>query len=77
MLAENGMKVTAMPGGTGMARRVAGGGFDLVLLDVMLPGEDGFALCRRIRETSRIPIVMLTARAEETDRVIGLEIGAD
>lgn len=77
LLAENGMKVTALPGGTGMARRVAGGGFDLVLLDVMLPGEDGFALCRKIRETSRIPIVMLTARAEETDRVIGLEIGAD
>lgn len=77
LLVENGMKVTSLPGGAGVARRVAGGGFDLVLLDVMLPGGDGFALCRKIRETSRIPIVMLTARAEETDRVIGLEIGAD
>ncbi|MCM0019958.1 MAG: response regulator transcription factor [Tagaea sp.] len=77
LLAENGMKVTALPGGVGVARRVAGGGFDLLLLDVMLPGEDGFALCRKIRESSPIPIVMLTARAEETDRVIGLEIGAD
>ena len=50
---------------------------DLVILDVMLPGMDGFALCRRIRETSRVPIIMLTARGDVTDRVVGLEIGAD
>jgi len=50
---------------------------DLVILDVMLPGMDGFAVCRRVRETSRIPIIMLTARGEVTDRVVGLEIGAD
>ena len=50
---------------------------DLVILDVMLPGMDGFAVCRRIRETSRVPIIMLTARGDVTDRVVGLEIGAD
>ncbi len=50
---------------------------DIVILDVMLPGLDGFAVCRKIRETSRIPIVMLTARGDVMDRVVGLEIGAD
>src|SRR5436189_3187999 len=50
---------------------------DLVILDVMLPGMDGFAVCRRIREASRVPIIMLTARGDVTDRVVGLEIGAD
>lgn len=51
--------------------------YDIVLLDVMLPGIDGFEVCRRIRATYDVPIVMLTARGEETDRVVGLEIGAD
>jgi DNA-binding response OmpR family regulator len=50
---------------------------DLVVLDVMLPGTDGFALCRKVRETSRIPIIMLTARGDVVDRVLGLELGAD
>jgi DNA-binding response OmpR family regulator len=50
---------------------------DIVILDVMLPGMDGFAACRKIRETSRVPIVMLTARGDVMDRVVGLEIGAD
>ncbi len=50
---------------------------DLLLLDVMLPGRDGFALCREIRRRSRVPIIMLTARGELTDRVTGLELGAD
>ena len=51
--------------------------FDIVLLDVMLPGEDGFSVCQKIRRFSQIPIIMLTARGEITDRVVGLEIGAD
>ena len=51
--------------------------FDAVLLDVMMPGMDGLDVCRRIRETSRVPIIMLTARGDEADRVVGLELGAD
>ena len=54
-----------------------GGDFDAVILDVMLPEMDGFAVCRRIRERSDVPIVMLTARGETTDRIVGLELGAD
>src|ERR687892_499311 len=50
---------------------------DIVVLDVMLPDMDGFAVCRKIRETSRVPIVMLTARGDVTDRIVGLELGAD
>jgi DNA-binding response OmpR family regulator len=50
---------------------------DLVILDVMLPEQDGFEVCRKIRKTSAVPIVMLTARGEVTDRIVGLEIGAD
>ena len=50
---------------------------DLILLDVMLPGMDGFEICKRVREQSEVPIIMLTAREEEADKVFGLEIGAD
>ncbi len=50
---------------------------DVLVLDVMLPGKDGFAICREVRETSGVPIVMLTARGEVADRVMGLELGAD
>ena len=53
------------------------GVFDAVLLDVMMPGMDGVEVCRRIRERSRVPVIMLTARGDEADRVVGLEIGAD
>ena len=58
-------------------RALRGGDHDIVILDVMLPEMDGFVVCRRIREFSRVPIIMLTARGEVTDRVIGLELGAD
>jgi DNA-binding response OmpR family regulator len=50
---------------------------DIVVLDVMMPGMDGFAVCRKVRETSRVPIVMLTARGGVMDRIVGLELGAD
>lgn len=50
---------------------------DLILLDVMLPGMDGFEICKRVRETSQVPIIMLTAREEEADKIFGLELGAD
>jgi two-component system phosphate regulon response regulator OmpR len=56
---------------------LAAGNFDAVILDVMLPDLDGFEVCKRIRERSNIPILMLTARGDETDRIVGLEIGAD
>ena len=55
----------------------AAGGFDLVVLDLMLPGLDGFALLKRLRARSRVPVLMLTARGEDEDRIIGLELGAD
>jgi DNA-binding response OmpR family regulator len=58
-------------------RRLAATHPDLVLLDVMLPGRDGFAVCREIRRRSRVPVIMLTARGDVVDRVTGLELGAD
>ena len=61
---------------TGLAQ-LRGGGFDAAILDVMLPEMDGFELCRTIRRDSDIPIVMLTARGEVMDRIVGLELGAD
>jgi DNA-binding response OmpR family regulator len=51
--------------------------FDAVLLDVMMPGMDGLEVCRRLRQTSQVPVIMLTARGDEADRVVGLELGAD
>jgi two-component system OmpR family response regulator len=56
---------------------LAGGGFDAVILDVMLPEMDGFEVCRRIRHAGNLPVIMLTARGEVMDRVVGLELGAD
>ena len=65
--------------GTGPAalERVARGGLDLLVLDVMLPELSGFEVLRRLRAVSRVPVIMLTARGEEVDRVVGLELGAD
>ena len=59
------------------AERALEGNFDILVLDVMLPGANGFEVLRRIRASSRIPVVMLTARGEEVDRIVGLELGAD
>lgn len=56
---------------------LAGHAFDLVIADIMMPGEDGLSLCRHIRSTSNLPVILLTARAEELDRILGLEVGAD
>src|ERR1700684_1116032 len=53
------------------------GGFDLIVLDVMLPGLDGFEILKRLRVTSRVPVLMLTARGEDVDRIVGLELGAE
>lgn len=57
--------------------RLQEGNFDAAILDIMLPEMDGFEVCRRIRKDSQVPIIMLTARGELTDRVVGLEMGAD
>jgi two-component system OmpR family response regulator len=71
-------RAEAADGGTAFDRLIAARGYpDLVVLDVMLPGEDGFAICRRIRAQSRVPIIMLTARGDDIDRIVGLELGAD
>jgi OmpR family response regulator RpaB len=68
--------VAATRPSTGLAR-LAAGGIDAVILDVMLPEMDGFEVCRRIRAASDVPVLMLTARGELSDRVVGLELGAD
>jgi DNA-binding response OmpR family regulator len=75
--APHGVEIVHVRDGQGGLRRVEQGGIDVVLLDLTLPGMDGLEVCKRIREHSRIPIVMLTARGDETDRVVGLELGAD
>lgn len=66
----------ALDGATGLEKALAGR-FDLVILDVLLPGMDGREICRRVRESSAVPIVMVTARATEEDRIEGLDLGAD
>jgi DNA-binding response OmpR family regulator len=78
-LATHGVAVDNVEEGVAALERLAAGaeGYDIVLLDVMLPGMGGFEVCRRIRARSDLPIVMLTARGEDTDRVVGLELGAD
>ncbi|WP_394847592.1 response regulator transcription factor [Pendulispora brunnea] len=76
-LEQNGFTVTAVSDGPQGLAALGNGTFDAVLLDVMMPGMDGLEVLRRIREKNRIPVLMLTAKGDETDRVVGLEIGAD
>ena len=68
--------VHATNGREGLAR-VASGSCDVVLLDIMLPGDDGFAVCRELRKSSAMPVIMLTARGDPNDRIAGLDLGAD
>jgi DNA-binding response OmpR family regulator len=75
--APHGVELTHAGDGPSGIARLKQGAFDVVLLDLTMPGMDGLEVCRRIRESSRIPILMLTARGDETDRVVGLELGAD
>lgn len=72
-----GFKVCGAGGGEEMRRLLAKGDTDLVILDLMLPGEDGLTLCREIRARSAVPVIFLTAAGSEADRVVGLEMGAD
>ena len=76
-LNESGMVAEIAQDGVAMDMRMRASNFDLVILDVMLPGESGLSLCRRLRVTTNIPILMLTAADAEIDRIVGLEIGAD
>lgn len=76
-LGAEGYGVEAVESGAMMERVLLRGMPDLVILDVMLPGEDGLSICRRLRSRSRVPILMLTAKHDEIDRIVGLEMGAD
>jgi two-component system phosphate regulon response regulator OmpR len=71
------VSLEVVPDGRGGLARLGQGAYDAVLLDVMLPGEDGFTVCRRIRESSDVPVIMLTARGDDDDRIVGLDLGAD
>ena len=74
---KHGYPVTPASDGRAMFGALQREKIDLVILDIMLQGEDGFSLCRRLRASSKVPVIMLTAMAEQTDRIVGLELGAD
>ena len=76
-LRDAGFEVETVEDGAAMRAALARGRHDLVVLDLMLPGEDGLSLCRSLRAHSALPVIMLTARGDEFDRVLGLEMGAD
>ena len=76
-LARNGYRVSVAPNGAAMMRTLSTVRIDLVVLDITMPGEDGLTLCRRLRASGTMPIIMLTARGGEADRIVGLEMGAD
>ncbi|MBH0238556.1 response regulator [Methylobrevis albus] len=76
-LAKNGLRVSVAESAAAARRMLKAASVDLIVLDIMMPGEDGLSLCRHLRETADIPVILLTAMADDTDRVIGLEIGAD
>lgn len=76
-LEREGFRVDALDDGTKALEAIGRGTYDLVVLDIMLPGVDGLELCRRVRASSRLPILFLSARSDEIDRVLGLELGGD
>ncbi|ONF97619.1 Transcriptional regulatory protein OmpR [Sphingomonas jeddahensis] len=76
-LTKQGFRVTQVADAEAARTRLGAYAIDLVVLDIMMPGEDGLSLCRYIRATSDVPVILLTARTEETDRIVGLEMGAD
>ena len=76
-LKKEGFATDAAYDGKAGYEKAVSGDFDLILLDIMLPLMDGFEVCRKVREKSNVPILMLTAKEEETDKVMGLELGAD
>src|SRR5690606_17052563 len=76
-LEREGYRVSTVDDGAEAIDAITRGAFDLVVLDVMLPGVDGLEVCRRVRATSKVPILFLSARSDEIDRVLGLELGGD
>ena len=76
-LVREGFAVEVAEDGVGVDRALARMKPDLVILDIMLPGEDGLSICRRLRMRSAVPVIMLTARNDDIDRIVGLELGAD
>ena len=76
-LEKNGMRATSAADAVAMDTAMKVGQFDLIVLDVMMPGEDGLSVCRRLRAQGGIAILMLTALGDDTDRIVGLEVGAD
>lgn len=76
-LVKNGFRATAVDSAREMDKKMAESRFDLVILDVMMPGEDGLSVCRRLRNGGDIAVLMLTALGEVTDRIVGIEMGAD
>jgi len=76
-LLKNGYRVSTAADGSQMQERLTTEHIDLLILDLMLPGEDGLTLCRNLRVSSNLPIIMLTARGDDLDRILGLEMGAD
>lgn len=76
-LKQNGFRVSTAENGSELNAVLRSASIDLIVLDILMPGENGLDICRRIRETKDIPVILLTAVAEETDKIIGLEMGAD
>jgi two-component system, OmpR family, response regulator len=76
-MTDHGFDVSAARSGRDLDKVMSGGKIDCVILDVGLPGEDGLSICKRLRGKSSVPIIMVTARGTETDRIVGLELGAD
>jgi two-component system OmpR family response regulator len=76
-LTKQGFRVTQAGDAESARARLAAYAIDLAIVDIMMPGEDGLSLCRHIAATSEVPVILLTAKAEETDRIVGLEMGAD
>jgi len=77
LLTDNGYRATVCYSASDVLQKMTEDPFDLVLLDIMMPGMDGFTCCREIRKTSQVPVIFLTAKDEEIDKVVGFELGAD
>ena len=76
-LMQHGYRISLAESAVALRRLLERNALDLVVLDIMMPGEDGLSLCRHLRSTTDLPVILLTAMAEETDRIVGLEVGAD